>query len=42
MRLVRPLDRQPGEPEINVYECRVCKVSFTTEDHLPIGGEPPS
>jgi transposase-like protein len=40
MRLVRALPHTRGEDEINVFECRACKVSFTTEDHMPIAGRP--
>jgi transposase-like protein len=39
MRLVRALPHAKGErDDINVFECHICKVSFTTEDHKPISG----
>ena len=40
MHLVRALPRLKDKQQINVFECRQCKVSFTTEDHLPIPGRP--
>jgi transposase-like protein len=38
MDFVRALPRINGEAQVNVFECRVCKVAFTTEDHKPITG----
>jgi transposase-like protein len=38
MKLVRHLPRVNEEAQVNVFECRFCKVSFTTEDHKPISG----
>ena len=38
MRFVRPLPRVDGETQVNVFECTLCKIAFTTEDHMPITG----
>ena len=28
-----------AEEETNVYECKVCRVAFVTEDQVPVFGE---
>lgn len=38
MRFARSLPRVNGEAQVNVFECSYCKISFVTEDHLPISG----
>ena len=38
MMLARTLPTITLVPEINVYECTQCNLSFTTEDHLSISG----
>jgi len=41
MTLLRALPREAGDREVvHVFECRRCKVTFTTEDFLPITGRP--
>ena len=39
MLLSRTLAPDIGETvDVNVFKCKVCGVSFITEDHLPIAG----
>jgi hypothetical protein len=38
MEFVRALARIKDEAQVNVFQCRSCKVAFTTEDHKPITG----
>jgi hypothetical protein len=38
MIVVRTIPGVLDEPEVNVFECKRCKVDFITEDHLTISG----
>jgi len=38
MGIARTLPDKIGAPEVNVYECKRCKISYTTEDHFAIAG----
>jgi transcription elongation factor Elf1 len=38
MGVARTLADQDNEPATHVFECKVCHVSFITEDHEPIAG----
>jgi hypothetical protein len=36
--VARTMPGKTGAPEVNVYECSRCRISYTTEDHLSIAG----
>ena len=38
MKVARTIPPQGQEEETNVYECKICKLSFVTEDHCSIAG----
>jgi hypothetical protein len=40
MVIARTLLHEISKPEINVYACARCRLSFTTEDHLQVSGPP--
>jgi hypothetical protein len=42
MTMLHTLPRSQGDhANVNVFDCRQCKVTFTTEDHLPVTGQGP-
>jgi hypothetical protein len=38
MSVSRTLPSVAAAPEVNVFKCGYCGVSYITEDHLPIAG----
>ena len=42
MALLRHLPQLNQEEQVNVFECRECRVFLTSEDHISISGTKPS
>jgi hypothetical protein len=38
MVIAQTLLHEISKPEVNVYACARCRLSFTTEDHLQVFG----
>ena len=36
MRVARTIEPLNGEVATNVFECRVCNVTFVTQDHMSV------